>query len=82
MVCFKQINRRFFNSFLFSVKERTYSFWNFILQNINDFQNPLFRPQSTYASEVLLPIINSQTLKYIRYKFQFQVIVEFILDFG
>ena len=50
---------------LFSVKERTYSFWNYILQNVNDFKNPLFRPQSTYASEVLLPIINPQTLKYV-----------------
>ncbi|UJR26200.1 hypothetical protein I4U23_007543 [Adineta vaga] len=46
------------------VKERTYSFWNFILQNVNDFQNPLFRPQSNYANEVLLPTINSQTLKF------------------
>ncbi len=55
---------RFFFCFN-SVKERTYSFWNYILQNVNDFKNPLFRPQSTYASEVLLPIINPQTLKYI-----------------
>ncbi|CAF1210148.1 unnamed protein product [Adineta steineri] len=46
------------------VKERTYSFWNFILQNVNDFKNPLFRPQSSYASEVLLPVINAQTLKF------------------
>ncbi|CAF0878280.1 unnamed protein product [Adineta ricciae] len=45
------------------VKERTYSFWNFIIQNINDFKNPLFRPQSSYANEVLLPTITSQTLK-------------------
>ena len=60
----KKKNRFLF--FLYSVKERTYSFWNYILQNVNDFKNPLFRPQSTYASEVLLPIINPQTLKYIR----------------
>ncbi|CAF1474994.1 unnamed protein product [Adineta steineri] len=46
------------------VKERTYSYWNYILQNVNDFKNPLFRPQSTYASEVLLPTIHSQTLKF------------------
>ncbi len=49
--------------FFFSIKERTYSYWNYILQNVNDFKNPLFRPQSTYASEVLLPTINPQTLK-------------------
>jgi myotubularin-related protein 6/7/8 len=48
----------------FSIKDRTYSYWNYILQNVNDFKNPLFRPQSTYASEVLLPTITSQTLKY------------------
>ncbi|CAF1000015.1 unnamed protein product [Rotaria sordida] len=46
------------------VKERTYSFWNYILQNVNDFKNPLFCPQSSYASEVLLPVINPQTLKF------------------
>jgi myotubularin-related protein 6/7/8 len=46
------------------IKERTYSYWNYVLQNVNDFKNPLFRPQSTYASEVLLPTINSQTLKF------------------
>ncbi|CAM4750036.1 unnamed protein product [Rotaria magnacalcarata] len=46
------------------VKERTYSYWNYVLQNVNDFKNPLFRPQSSYASEVLLPVINSQTLKF------------------
>jgi hypothetical protein len=51
--------------FIFSIKERTYSFWNYVLQNVNDFKNPLFRPQSSYASEVLLPIINPQTLRYI-----------------
>jgi hypothetical protein len=48
---------------VFSVKERTYSYWNYIFQNVNDFKNPLFRPQSAYASEVLLPTINPQTLK-------------------
>ncbi|CAF2973142.1 unnamed protein product [Rotaria sp. Silwood2] len=46
------------------IKERTYSYWNYILQNVNDFKNPLFRPQSSYASEVLLPIIYPQTLKF------------------
>jgi myotubularin-related protein 6/7/8 len=46
------------------IKERTYSFWNYVLQNVNDFKNPLFRPQSSYASEVLLPIINPQTLRF------------------
>ncbi|UJR22795.1 hypothetical protein I4U23_025827 [Adineta vaga] len=45
------------------VKDRTYSYWNYILQNVNDFKNPLFRPQSAYACEVLLPTINTQTLK-------------------
>lgn len=46
------------------VKERTYSFWNYILQNINDFKNPLYRPQSSFASEVLLPNINPHTLRF------------------
>ena len=57
-----------------SVKERTYSYWNYILQNVNDFKNPLFRPQSIYASEVLLPMIYPQTLKYIleQLKFHFE----------
>jgi len=48
---------------VFSVKERAYSFWNYILQNINDFKNPLYRPQSSYATEVLLPTINPHTLR-------------------
>jgi len=46
------------------IKERTYSYWNYILQNVNDFKNPFFCPQSIYASEVLLPTINPQTLKF------------------
>ncbi|CAF2134637.1 unnamed protein product [Rotaria magnacalcarata] len=46
------------------VKDRTYSYWNYVLQNVNDFRNPLFRPQSSYASEVLLPTIFPQTLKF------------------
>ena len=49
----------------FSIKERTYSYWNYVLQNVNDFKNPIFRPQSAYASEVLIPTINPQALKYI-----------------
>lgn len=47
-----------------SIKDRTYSYWNYVLQNVNDFKNPLFRPQSTYASGVLLPNITPQTLKF------------------
>ena len=47
----------------FRIKDRTYSYWNYVLQNVNDFKNPLFRPQSTYASEVLLPNVTPQTLK-------------------
>ncbi|CAF1610320.1 unnamed protein product [Adineta ricciae] len=46
------------------VKERTYSYWNYVLQNVNDFKNPAFRPQSAYASEVLIPTLNTQTLKF------------------
>lgn len=51
------------NVSLFSIKDRTYSYWNYVLQNVYDFKNPLFRPQSSYASEVLLPPISPQTLK-------------------
>ncbi|CAF1282534.1 unnamed protein product, partial [Didymodactylos carnosus] len=47
-----------------NVKDRTYSFWNYILQNIGDFKNPLFRAQSIYTGEVLLPNITAQSLRF------------------
>ena len=48
----------------FSVRDRTYSFWNHVLQHVHDYTNRLFRPQSIYASHVLLPVIDPSTLKY------------------
>ena len=53
----------YFSFLIIRVKERTYSFWNYVLQNVNDFKNPLFRPQSNYASGILLPNLKGQTLR-------------------
>ena len=50
----------------YSLRESTYSYWDYVQYKINDFINPLYKPNSVYSRQVLKPDTRVQNLKYWR----------------
>lgn len=43
---------------------RTYSLWDYVQYKINDYLNPLYKPNSVYSTQVLRPDTRPQAMKY------------------
>ncbi|XP_065843343.1 myotubularin-related protein 6-like [Oscarella lobularis] len=48
------------------LSERTYSFWGYVWEHINDFLNPLYKPMSDFTEGMLTPDLHPHNIQYWR----------------